>query len=508
MCVNGFFELPQVGNADGCDSPARGTTRSPAAALTRFRDDDAGGMIMFVIALFIVLAVAAGMGIDFIRHESARADLQNALDRGVLAATDITVKVDDTNAAKAIVQEYLTTRQHDYEAHTLDLAMPPQPVGRSIEARADSAVATIFLPAFGVNTLPVPAYSSAVQGAERTEIVLVLDVSGSMLNPSTFNEDKTKLDDLKDAAENFIDAVLTDETRSRTLVSIVPYSAQVNAGALFAGAVTFTREHNHGTCFDYDDLDFTRLGLDGTKTYTQHHHFIERTRDGENVYGCPAAVNEVLAYSNVNADLKGRINGLKGEHLTSIYLGMKWASTIMDPSSSDEVATRITAGLSSDFTGWPLAYDASLARKVVVLMTDGRNTHLRTIKDDPWAELGFDHFNVTESTGSQRRTQNNNDTDVTRTWTDADGNSISETDGAGNWALRDACDAFKDRAPSRNLLYTIGFELDDSDKGKDAKKVLSTCATSPATTFIVDGLEIETAFQAIVADLEKLRLTQ
>ncbi|MEM9780050.1 MAG: Tad domain-containing protein, partial [Pseudomonadota bacterium] len=54
--------------------------------LKKFEEDERGSVLAFVVVMFVFMILAAGMAVDFIRHETARADLQNALDRGVLAA--------------------------------------------------------------------------------------------------------------------------------------------------------------------------------------------------------------------------------------------------------------------------------------------------------------------------------------------------------------------------------------------------------------------------------------
>ncbi|MEL6775477.1 MAG: Tad domain-containing protein, partial [Pseudomonadota bacterium] len=54
-----------------------------------FLKDESGALVLFVLALLLFTMLFAGMAVDYIRHENARADLQNALDRGILAATNV-----------------------------------------------------------------------------------------------------------------------------------------------------------------------------------------------------------------------------------------------------------------------------------------------------------------------------------------------------------------------------------------------------------------------------------
>ncbi len=61
---------------------------APKKLRCSFIQDECGGITIFVLILSVLMLVAGGMAVDFQRQELARADLQNALDRGVLAATD------------------------------------------------------------------------------------------------------------------------------------------------------------------------------------------------------------------------------------------------------------------------------------------------------------------------------------------------------------------------------------------------------------------------------------
>ncbi|MGB7262293.1 MAG: hypothetical protein WBC68_09490, partial [Albidovulum sp.] len=60
---------------------------------------------------------------------------------------------------------------------------------------------------------------------------------------------------------------------------------------------------------------------------------------------------------------------------TSIDIGMKWGTALLDPSMQDVVTGMVTAGtLPGAFGGRPYEFDDADALKIVVLMTDGRNT--------------------------------------------------------------------------------------------------------------------------------------
>ncbi len=53
----------------------------------RFLRDEHGAMTPLMLVLLVGILVSSGIALDLIRQESERSDLQDALDRGVLAAT-------------------------------------------------------------------------------------------------------------------------------------------------------------------------------------------------------------------------------------------------------------------------------------------------------------------------------------------------------------------------------------------------------------------------------------
>lgn len=70
-----------------------------------FLRDERGALTPLMLVLFTGIIVMAGIALDLARHESERSDLQDALDRGVLAAASATQTVD----AELTVREYLET---------------------------------------------------------------------------------------------------------------------------------------------------------------------------------------------------------------------------------------------------------------------------------------------------------------------------------------------------------------------------------------------------------------
>jgi len=52
----------------------------------RFARDEDGAMVIFGLYIFVLMLLAGGMAIDFMRHEHERSQVQYTLDRSILAA--------------------------------------------------------------------------------------------------------------------------------------------------------------------------------------------------------------------------------------------------------------------------------------------------------------------------------------------------------------------------------------------------------------------------------------
>ncbi len=488
----------------------------------RFADDQSGGIIPFILVLFLLMFVASGMAVDFMRHEMARADLQNALDRGVLAAADVNQSLGGTTEeSKSLIEDYMKSRSYKAPYLKLQVATPTISGGRQVSASAEYQLDTFFLGLIGIDTLSVPASTQAQQAASNVEISLILDVSGSMEEQSTYTSGGTRLTDLQSAAKSFIDTVLTDENKDRTAISIIPYSAQVNLSDSMAAAYNIDRHHDYGNCVDFSPNDYLSTDISTTISLPQTQHFADfngsynywttvltgyrwvRTRWGwrqrpvyQNVrrtvyypsnFVCPGSDNEILAYSNNAQALKDKIDALDYEGWTAAYTGMKWGVAMLDPSARNAVTSMISSGdVDSSFSGWPADWNDMRTRKILVLMTDGRNTRQYRVNDTGYATQSPDYWNENV---------------IPSQWMELP--IDNENDGKGDDYLSDICGAAKVYA--NTIVYTIGFELASSP---EAAAALLDCASSPSTHYMVEGVNIDLAFSNIAAQLENLRLTQ
>lgn len=493
--------------------------RQISLALTRFAANERGSLTVFATILLILMLVLGGMGIDLMRHENARADLQNALDRAVLAVTNLnedltgttvdengdTVELSPQQVAERTVHEYMATRNYQTAGINVSVNLTSSPTKRQVIARANQPVDMFFLYLAGLPSLDVNVAAGAEQAIGKTEIALILDVSGSMGWNSTTSPG-TKIGQLKTAAKQFVRTVLDGNNSDYVLVTIVPYSSRTSITPAMAGHYNFQRDHGYSTCIDYRDLDFTSpaIPLQPVQPYRQSQEYIEGTSNGRRIYGCPHTNNAITAFSNNVNELETAIDALSVEYWTASYMGMKWGAAMLDPSSSAIVDARIQANeLPATFAGFPHEWDDPEANKFVVLMTDGVNTNLNKIKEEIYeakrdpdqpGDEAADYYHENQPGGDKYTELGRN---------------------GGNALLQDICSSIKSQ-PKRPIIYTVGFELNDgSNDAKVATEELKKCAKNPSpdasdpysTHFEVEGVEISAAFKVIAEEIVRLKLS-
>jgi len=493
--------------------------------LKDFRRDEYGGISIFIVLIFLTMVLATGMAVDFMRHEMARADLQNALDRGVLAAADVEQSLAQTEAqTRALVEDYMKSRSYRSPILDVNVTAPSVLGGRVVTASARYRLNTFFLNMIGFDEMSVPAQARAQQNASRVEISLILDVSGSMREDSTWTSG-TRLTDLKTAAKQFVDAVLTDDVRDRTSISLIPYSAQVNLPDNMAAQYNINRHHTYANCINFSASDYGTTSISTTASLPQSQHFFDswstysyrtrvlvgyerrrtrwgyrwypvyeyhwRTSSSGNTRLCPDSDNEILPFANDNDVIKDAIDDLDYEGWTAAYTGMKWGVALVDPSARPMVSALVGTGdISNDFDGWPADYSDINARKVVILMTDGRNTKQRRVDATGYA--------------TQTPAYWNSNVVLPESWVEHEVDNVNDG-GLGDTYLHNICNAVK--AQPNTVVYTIGFELAGTPEGEDAEAVLRGCSSSPATHYRVEGVNIGVAFENIAANIARLRLT-
>jgi Flp pilus assembly protein TadG len=352
-----------------------------AKRVSRFRQAEEGALIIFALFLFVLMMMIGGVAVDFMRYEQQRTSLMNTLDRGVLAATALNQQLDPDS----VVRDYFA--KANLNGQLDDVTVTAGINGRVVKAMGTVDTQPIFLHMVGIDKLDAKGASVAEQRVNNVEIILVLDVSGSMGN-------NNKLVNLKAAANEFVDTVLASDPNGRISIGIVPFNGQVNLGATLAGKYNLTNNPNiaNVNCVDLANSVYASTAMSNTvaMSMTAHADTFSGTNQSANYvsatdanFGAPNPANRwcppvggniVRLPSKSSTDLHSSINGLTAIGATSINAGMKWGMALLDPASRPMFTQLIGAGaISNDFNGRPFNYNEQGTMKVVVLMTDGEH---------------------------------------------------------------------------------------------------------------------------------------
>lgn len=536
--------------------------RRLGSSLRRFQRQEDGSLIIFGLFAFVMMLLLAGISLDLMRFEERRTRLQATIDRAALAAADR----QQTLPPKEVVKDYFRKAGLKPPADS-DIIVTEGQFGeyRKVQVKTSEQMPTWFMTLVGVDELSTPAASVAEESIGQIEISLILDISGSMGS-------NQRLVNLKPAAKKFVDLMFDGTEAGKVSISIVPYSTQVSLSDELASYFNISSEHSYSNCIEFNAADFDttsmEFGFDSwDRLYQRNGHFDPWYNSRPpNLLNCrTSSAAEILPFSGDRNALKTHIDGLSAGGNTSIDIGMKWGTALLDPSLQGVVDGLIANGSApAAFSDRPYPYATSTTEgesvKVIVLMTDGQNTteyklnspfnsgpsQLFTntwyLANSPTSKNQYSYYDPNRSgsnkyysfaTGSWRSkpygdlTGDKGDP-VQMTWPEvwndmsiryfADNIVYSATGSSsqrnyyrnapydGYWSTKDAmvtkmCDLAKSKDV---LIYTISFEAPT-----DGQQLLENCATAKSHHFAVTGSQgISDAFFNIATSINKLRLTQ
>ena len=380
-----------------------------------FRSDESGSIVVFALFIFVFMIMVGGIAVDVVRFEMRRVALQQTLDRAVLAASSMQQK---TRTPEEITTEWFQVAGLGDEL-TVDYA-PPTVTGIS-NANKRSATATAkvrsynhFMTWFDIPYLEAPVTAAAAEGIAKVEVVLVLDITGSMSSPASAGDTKSKIEALREAADNFVTIVKGANSKNGVSIGVVPYASQVNIPASLRQEFNVTRLSswnfvaNQGVpninCIEMPNSTYTSTALsttlampmaavaDMSSTVPTTTNYLKAVDYPPSVNFGPricttknddpgTAANEseynqvMLPTKDANA-VKARIAQLTAAGNTSIALGMRWGTAIID-----ETATNYYTITDSDGKVRPFQNDDETVRKIIVLMTDGEHVANNYIND-------------------------------------------------------------------------------------------------------------------------------
>jgi len=567
-----FIKAFNEANETDFGKPAGGIKADLLHKFSLFRRNEDGSLMIFGLYMFICMMVISGMAVDTMRAEYQRTKVQATTDRALLASASM----NQTLSAQEIFDDYFAKDGMPGMAPTatVDEGLNYRKVSADYAPDAIPTIKTSFMSeafrsmmetpgnpeAGGINELKTFASGIAVDGVEKVEISLVLDVSGSMNRGSASGQ--TKLYDLKEAAREFVDTLMLNQPDDDTYsISIVPYSTQVNAGANLLSKYNASSEHSYSHCVDFDAADFNSTALSTVDSLQRTGHFHPwnnpyKNKDDNLTWNyrvcAPKAEREILPLSGDINELKNYVDNLVATGNTSTEIGIKWGVTLLDPAAQGVVTSLVSDGtIDAKFDGRPFSYTEVNALKVIVVMTDGANTnqyylkpevssgmsnvwHMKQIdyrgrvsdryaiyNENHWGSNKFFRTDRESTYGSWEATPTDGMTQMSYTelydhasiryvarylmdpadysynyWRYGTYGTVGPN--TKDFRMDNICTVAKEKDI---LIYTIGFEVTDSNALK-----LQNCASSAGNFFRVNGQEISEAFASIAAQLHRLRL--
>src|SRR3954470_1266157 len=222
---------------------ARGDSRAAHGGfLRRLARDARGNTLAIVGAALVPLAGMIGSGVDMSRAYMAKTRLQSACDAAALAGRRVMQNdtLDATVTNEAVRFFNFNFPQRLYSTATFTPAVTRPSTG-TVRVTASTTIPTSIMKIFGFTSLPLSVTCDASLNFVNTDVMLVLDTTGSMDNDVNDNVTSTdsarKITALRDAVMAMYDTLAPTQTQleaagMRLRYGVVPYSSSVNVGTL------------------------------------------------------------------------------------------------------------------------------------------------------------------------------------------------------------------------------------------------------------------------------------
>jgi Flp pilus assembly protein TadG len=330
-----------------------------------------------------------GMAIDTGQIYLAKKRLEHAIDAAALAAAGSS----SLTEAEVIqrVKDFIKANYTDEElGEIIDIKVT---IGEdNLVVSASVTVNTIFLNILGINSAEASTDTKVVREVRGLEVMMVLDVTGSM---STNNN----IAALRTAATSFVDILYERSSDDDTIkIGMVPYSSAVNVGPYGLGLtpdgdtygdpfvdapdpdrymddsadITFNQSDKfqwHG-CVLARDYPEDTLDSEADWTWEMYRSYFNDSKSSNtryyadyynNSYGGNYQCNKayVVPLTTDSTYLKEKISELTATGYTYGNLGMVWGYRLLSPNFPFQEGA---------------AFEDLIWQKVAVMMTDGNNT--------------------------------------------------------------------------------------------------------------------------------------
>jgi len=235
----------------GWKSAAKAAAASRGASfLSRLRRDTRGNTLAIVGAALVPLAAMIGSGVDMSRAYMAKARLQNACDAAALAGRRIMEAETPIADVEAEAERFFyfnfpqsgegADATGPYGTAGVDPTVT-SPAAGTVRVSAQTEIPTTIMGMFGFESLPLNVTCDASLNFVNTDVMLVLDTTGSMNRDVNDNNTSVDADRKITALRGAVMALYEElepiqaqleDADMRLRYGIVPYSSTVNVGAL------------------------------------------------------------------------------------------------------------------------------------------------------------------------------------------------------------------------------------------------------------------------------------
>lgn len=218
--------------------------RTSRGTANRVVKDTAGNVLTLWAFFLIPLLGVIGSGVDIGRAYVARTHLQDACDAAALAGRRAMTAstVDATVKTEALKFFNFNFPQLAFGTTAFTPVITSATgAAQTVVITAATTMPTTIMTLFGFTTLPVAVTCNASQDFVNTDIVLVLDTTGSMDAKASSSDTSTKIVALRSAVLALYDQLATVQTKLeasglRLRYGVVPYASTVNVGAAIKAA--------------------------------------------------------------------------------------------------------------------------------------------------------------------------------------------------------------------------------------------------------------------------------
>jgi len=328
--------------------------RDPARRnLARFARRDEGSMAVLSVFVFVAMLLVAGVAVDMMRYENERLRMQNTADRAVLAATMLRANPANPTPEQILRAYFAAEGLTDQLGDNFTVDQNNED-GRVVTAYPRASVPSLFMSMVGVDNLDLVTPSQAtelIHGGPDLELVMVLDVSGSMAGSN-------KIGAMRTAATSLTTELLaTADEPGDVAITLVPYDTWVLPPAGFLNH--FTSISGSGACNDWTNWTQITNSLSLPTTRASCNTDSWRT---------------VRPYVNDSARAASHIGALVSSGTTSIDLGVRYGALFFDPSIRPAISQMIANGeIDRAFEGRPYDWSERGVIRALILLTDGEN---------------------------------------------------------------------------------------------------------------------------------------